>query len=122
MSRNSDSSTDPLITRRKAVAGLALGGAGLMSAGLTRKSAEAAPEWTLDLDSAEDNCIAILKMQADTSGADAMGGFPGEVWAWIPNEGTRMILRTYGVGVSHVEYRPEERGWRFYHREVLLLS
>ena len=120
MKSNADKHSDSLITRRSAVSGLALGGAGLLSAGLPTGKAEAAPEWTLDLDTPEDNCIALLKMQADISGKDAMGGFAGEVWAWVPNEGCIKILHTYGVGVSHVEYRPDERGWRFYHREALL--
>lgn len=120
MNRKNGLNMDSWITRRSAVSGLALGGAGLLSAGLATNRAEAAPEWTLDLDTAADNCIALLKLQADISGADAMGGFPGEVWAWVPNEGTIRILNTYGVGVSHVEFRPDEGGWRFYHREVLL--
>jgi hypothetical protein len=110
------------ITRRSAVSGLALGSAALLSTGLDSKKAHAEVNHTLDLDSAEGNCKAVIKMQADLSGADAMGGFPGEVWAWVPGEGSTRILNTYGVGVSHVEFRPDENGWRFYHRECLLYT
>ena len=73
MNRKNGLNMDSWITRRSAVSGLALGGAGLLSAGLATNRAEAAPEWTLDLDTAADNCIALLKLQADISGADAMG-------------------------------------------------
>jgi hypothetical protein len=120
MSKKPGALSDPLMTRRSAMSGIALGGAGLLTTGLTSGPALASTEWTLDLDTAEDNCIALLKMQADISGAQTMGGFPGEVWAWVPNEGSVHVLNTYGVGVSRVEFHPEENGWRFYHREALV--
>jgi hypothetical protein len=122
MKKTIRNSTEPSLTRRSALSGLALGGAGLLSAPLSGQTKSSGVEWTLDLDKAEDNCIALLKMQADISGADAMGGFPGEAWAWVPDEGNYHVMNTYGVGVSHVEFRPEERGWRFYHRECLLYT
>ena len=111
---------DSLLTRRTAVSGLALGGAGLMAAGMGVQPALAKTDWTLDLDSAEDNCKAMIKLQADLSGADTFGGFAGDVWAMVPNEGNFHVFNTYGIGASHVEYRPAERAWRFYHREALL--
>ena len=111
---------DSLLTRRTAVSGLALGGAGLMAAGMSAPPALAKSDWTLDLDSAEDNCKAMIKLQADLSGAETFGGFAGDVWAWVPNEGNFHVFNTYGIGASHVEYRPAERAWRFYHREALL--
>lgn len=107
------------LSRRAAMSGLALGGAGL-AASLREASAARSDAWTLNLDTAEDNCKAIIKLQADLAGADTMGGFPGEVWAWVPDEGNFHLFNTYGVGVSHVEYMPEERAWRFYHREALV--
>ena len=55
---------DSLLTRRTAVSGLALGGAGLMAAGMGVQPALAKTDWTLDLDSAEDNCKAMIKLQA----------------------------------------------------------
>jgi len=114
--------TDPnsLLTRRSAMSGLALGGAGLMAGGLSSAPALAKNEWTLDLDSAEDNCKALLKLQCDISGADTFGGFGGNVWAWVPGEGNYHVFNTYGIGASHVQYMPDERAWRFYHREALL--
>ena len=111
---------DSLLTRRTAVSGLALGGAGLMAAGMGVQPALAKTDWTLDLDSAEDNCKAMIKLQADLSGADTLGGFAGDVWAMVPNEGNFHVFNTYGIGASHVEYRPAEQAWRFYHREALL--
>jgi hypothetical protein len=62
----------------------------------------------------------MIKLQADLSGAETFGGFAGDVWAWVPNEGNFHVFNTYGIGASHVEYRPAERAWRFYHREALL--
>jgi hypothetical protein len=115
--------TDPIyggLTRRAALAGLGAGGAGLLAAGLTPAPAEAKARWTLDLDKAEDNCKALIKLQADLSGKPAMGGFPGGAWAWVPGEGNYHLFNTYGVGVSRVEYHAEENGWRFYHREAQL--
>jgi hypothetical protein len=72
---------------------------------------------TLDLDSPEGNMTALLKLQADLSGKDVIGGFPGEVWGWVPGEGNRLLFRTYGIGASHIE--KVENGWRFYHRELV---
>ncbi|MGI9291942.1 MAG: DUF1838 family protein [Gammaproteobacteria bacterium] len=110
----------PSMTRRSAMSGLALGGAGLMAAPLASQAKSDDFEWTLDLDTAEDNCLAVIKMQADTSGKDAMSGFPGQVWGWVPDEGNYHLLDTYGVGVSHVEFDEKMNGWKFYHRECQL--
>lgn len=101
------------VTRRQLLAG-ASGMAGM--AGLSGV-AGAATEMTLDLDAAEDNLKALIKLQADLSGADAIGGFSGEVWGWVPGEGNRRLFRSYGIGASHVER--VDNGWRFYHREVM---
>jgi hypothetical protein len=116
----------PSLTRRSALSGMALGGAGLMAAPLTAHSQSDNKaddfEWTLDLDTAADNCLAVIKMQADTSGADALGGFPGQAWAWNPDVGNYHVFNTYGVGVSHVEFDEAANGWRFFHRECLLYT
>jgi hypothetical protein len=109
------------LSRRAALAGLtagfAIGGTSLV-AGTAQAAAHRAD--ALNLDDPADNCRALIKLQADLSGKDAMGGFPGSVWAWIPGEGNRLLWNTYGVGVSRVEWRAEESAWRFYHREALL--
>ena len=94
-------------TRRQVLAG---------ASGLAVASGAAA-SMTLDLDDPEDNLKALLKLQADLSGADVIGGFPGEVWGWVPGEGNRLLFRTYGIGASHIER--VENGWRFYHRELV---
>lgn len=102
------------VTRRQLLAGA--GGIAGVAAGLgAAMPAVAAP--TLDLDTAEDNLKALIKLQADLSGADVIGGFPGEVWGWVPGEGNKLLFRSYGIGASHVER--VENGWRFYHREVM---
>lgn len=98
-------------TRRQLLAGA--GGVAGLAAGI---GAEAAG-MTLNLDEPEDNLKALIKLQADLSGADAIGGFPGEVWGWVPGEGNRLLFRSYGIGASHVER--VDNGWRFYHREVM---
>ncbi len=99
------------ITRRDALAGAAGIAATAMGAG-----SAAAATW-LDLDNPRDNLTALIKLQADTSGADVIGGFPGEVWGWVPGEGNKLLFRSYGIGASHAEQ--VEDGWRFYHRELL---
>jgi hypothetical protein len=100
------------ITRRQVLAGA--GGVAGLAAGM---GAQASTEMTLDLDSPEGNLSALIKLQADLSGKDAIGGFSGEVWGWVPGEGNQLLFRSYGIGASHVE-RVED-GWRFYHREVM---
>jgi len=100
----------PGINRRQLLAG-AGGLAGFASA------ASANNTFTLDLDEPEDNLKALIKLQADLSGADALGGFPGEVWGWVPGEGNQLLFRSYGIGASHVER--VDNGWRFYHREIM---
>jgi len=102
------------LTRRQLVAGV--GAAGL-TAGMASGAVAKDVEWTLDLDDPVDNLKALIKLQADLSGEDAIGGFPGEVWGWVPGEGNRLLFRTYGIGASHVE-RVDD-GWKFFHREVL---
>jgi hypothetical protein len=99
------------LTRRQLLAGV--GGVAGVAAGM----GASATEMSLDLDQPEDNLKALIKLQADLSGADAIGGFPGEVWGWVPGEGNRLLFRSYGVGASHVER--VDNGWRFYHREVM---
>jgi len=98
-------------TRRQLLAGV--GGVAGVAAGVGAN----ATEMSLDLDQPEDNLKALIKLQADLSGADAIGGFPGEVWGWVPGEGNRLLFRSYGIGASHVER--VDNGWRFYHREVM---
>jgi hypothetical protein len=100
------------VTRRQLLAGA--GGVAGLAAGM---GAGAATDMTLNLDDPEDNLKALIKLQADLSGKDAIGGFSGEVWGWVPGEGNRKLFRSYGIGASHVER--VENGWRFYHREVM---
>jgi hypothetical protein len=101
-----------LLTRRDVLAGA--GGVAGLAAGAGTASAAG---MTLNLDDPEDNLKALIKLQADLSGEDALGGFGGEVWGWVPGEGNRLLFRSYGIGASHVER--VENGWRFYHREVM---
>ena len=46
----------------------------------------------LDLDKPLDNQIALLKLQADFSGADVQGGFGGQAWAWLPGKENILFL------------------------------
>jgi hypothetical protein len=103
------------LTRRATLAGL---GAGLLAGAAGAQNRNPVPR-TLDLDDPAGNCAALIKLQADISGKLAMGGFPGSVWGWIPGEGNVHLFNTYGIGTSRVEFRAEENGWRFYHREAL---
>lgn len=109
--REPDSYLDRGVTRRQLIAGAS----GLAVAGSATSATSAT--MTLDLDDPEDNLKALLKLQADLSGADSLGGFPGEVWGWVPGEGNKLLFRTYGIGASHIER--VENGWRFYHRELV---
>lgn len=96
------------LTRRQLLAG---------AGGIAVAGNAAASSHSLNLDDPMGNLTALLKLQADISGKDVIGGFPGEVWGWIPGEGNRLLFRTYGIGASHIE--EVEDGWRFYHRELL---
>ncbi len=111
MSKNSMS-----IDRRSLLAGMGAAGAMGMAPGL-RAGPTKQVEWTLDLDDARDNLKALLKLQADLSGKDALSGFPGKVWGWVPGVGNTLLFNTYGIGCSHIE--EVENGYRFYHRELL---
>ncbi len=73
----------------------------------------------LDLSRPLDNQVALLKMQADLSGTQRLGGFGGYAWGWIPGEANPLLFGTYGIGCSRLKFHQEENGWRFYHREVL---
>jgi hypothetical protein len=107
-------------TRRQLLAGAGgMAGAAAL-AGCAQEQADkllAAGHASLDLDDPEGNLKALIKLQADLSGADAIGGFGGEVWGWVPGEGNRLLFKSYGIGASHVER--VDNGWRFYHREVM---
>lgn len=112
----------PVTTNNLAPAGLtrrqALAGAAGVAGGLTLgQVAAAGGHSSLDLDSPQGNLTALLKLQADISGADVISGFPGEVWGWVPGKGNTLLFRSYGIGASHVEEVAD--GWRFYHRELL---
>ncbi|MBM4195653.1 MAG: DUF1838 domain-containing protein [Gammaproteobacteria bacterium] len=76
----------------------------------------------LDLTRPLDNQVALLKLQADLSGAPVIGIFPGKAWLWIPGEANYPAFDTYGVGASRLEFSEAEGGWRFYHREALLFT
>ena len=99
------------LTRRQMLAGAG----GL--AGMAAATGCSGSSMTLNLDDPEDNLKALIKLQADLSGADAYGGFGGEVWGWVPGEGNQLLFRSYGIGASHVER--VDGGWRFYHREIM---
>jgi hypothetical protein len=73
----------------------------------------------LDLASPLDNLVALLKLQADLTGAPVYSGFPGKVWAWVPGEGNYLLFNTYGIGASRLEYSAEDQAFRFLHREAL---
>jgi hypothetical protein len=73
----------------------------------------------LDLAKPLDNLVALLKLQADISGAPVMGAFAGQAYAWIPNDKNHLLFNTYGIGSSRIEFSREENGFRFHHREVL---
>ena len=102
------------LTRRAVLAGV--GGAAGLVAGLPA-GGQPQTSMTLNLDDPEDNLKVLIKLQADLSGKDVIGGFPGTVWAWVPGAGNTLLLKTYGIGSSHVEQ--VDGGWRFYHRELL---
>jgi hypothetical protein len=105
------------IDRRSLLAGIGAAGAMSMAPSVQAQPCSKAVEWTLDLDKPKDNLRALLKLQADLSGADALSGFPGKVWGWVPGKGNTLLFNTYGIGCSHIE--EAEDGYRFYHRELL---
>ena len=72
----------------------------------------------LDLDKPLDNQIALLKLQADFSGADVQGGFGGQAWAWLPGKENILLFNTYGIGCSRLEYDRDSHSWIEYHYYV----
>lgn len=73
----------------------------------------------LDLDKPLDNLVALLKLQADLSGRPVFSAYPGKAWGWVPGEGNVLLFNTYGIGASRIEYSPEDKAFRFFHREAL---
>ena len=100
------------IDRRSFVSSLAAG-AGIGFAGKSGLAAGAG----LDLDDTDQNLQALLKLQADLSGAEVISGMPGEVYSWVPGEGNFRLFDTYGVGVSRVERA--KHGWRLHYKEAV---
>jgi hypothetical protein len=132
--REKQSTQDTGVSRRELLAagtGLAAAGAagGALGGGhsgpatggplqLTRTSVLDIPrDPKLDLDDAETNFMAMLKLRADLSGKDCLSAFPGEVWAMVDQESNRRLFKTFGIGASRIEEVDE--GWRIYSREVL---
>ena len=66
----------------------------------------------------ETNLRTLLKIQADLSGKDVIGGFPGKAWMWVPGEANYLAFQTYGIGATRLDYQGEGV-WNFHHREVL---
>jgi hypothetical protein len=83
----------------------------------TSANADQRPDPDLDLDDPETNFMAMLKIRGDLSEKDFFFGFPGEMWASIPQEGYTRCFKTFGVGAGRIE--EVEEGWRIYNREVL---
>jgi hypothetical protein len=72
----------------------------------------------VDFTDPKTNLLTLLKLQADLSGKDVIGGFPGEAWVWLSGQGNIKVFKTYGIGTSRLEDMGDGT-WRFYHREVL---
>ena len=86
--------------------------------GLTRRPAQARAG-PLDLSKPLDDLVALLKLQADLSGAPVDGGFPGKAWGWTPEEGNVLLFNTCGIGASRLAWSPEDQAFRLMHREAL---
>lgn len=111
--------TPPWMNRRNVLQGAAAGAASLAASAASTIKASAATAGALDMDNPKDNMTALLKLQADLSGADTIGGFGGYAWGWVPGEGNHLLFGTYGIGASHIEWDAENEAWNFYHREIL---
>jgi hypothetical protein len=106
------------VNRRTVLGGAAAGAVGLAANTISPTKA-AAQTGGLDLSKPEDNLTALLKLQADLSGEQVVGGFKGYAWAWIPDEGNHKIFGTYGIGCSRLVWDEENQQYNFHHREVL---
>ena len=107
--------SEPWMSRRNMMAGAA----GMAALGSFSGASNAQNSGGLNLDDPKDNLTALLKLQADLSGEQVIGGFAGYAWGWIPGEGNKMLFGTYGIGASRIEWSEEDQHYRFYHREVL---
>ena len=79
------------LTRRAVLA--SVGGAAGLAAGLQAGTSKAETAMALDLDDPEDNLKALIKLQADLSGEDVIGGFPGTVWSWVPGRRQHAVVQ-----------------------------
>lgn len=94
-------------------------GAGLAAFGASAWAMDPSPaRAAVDLMDPKTNLLTLLKLQADLSGKDVIGGFPGEAWVWLGGQGNTKVFKTYGIGCSRLEDMGDGT-WRFYHREIL---
>ena len=107
--------SSPWMNRRNIMAGAA----GLAALGSFGGASNAQSSSGLNLEDPMDNMKALLKLQADLSGEQVIGGFGGYAWGWVPGEGNKLLFGTYGIGASRIEWSEEDQQYRFYHREVL---
>jgi hypothetical protein len=94
-------------------------GAGVAAFGASAWAMDTRPaQAAVDFMDPKTNLMTLLKLQADLSGKDVIGGFPGEAWVWLSGQGNTKVFKTYGIGTSRLEDIGNDT-WRFYHREVL---
>ena len=110
------------MTRRGLLGGAGLGAAGLAASALAPRSAQADSHASIpagfDIMDPETNLRALLKIQADLSGKDVIGGFGGKAWMWVPGEANYLAFQTYGIGATRLDYQGDGV-WNFHHREIL---
>lgn len=111
--------TQTMLNRRSMMGGTAAGAAGLMAGMGSANAGAHAQSSALDLSDPKTNLETLLKLQADLSGEQVVGGFGGYAWMWVPDEDNYLVFGTYGIGCSRIEWNEDEQAYRFYHREVL---
>lgn len=75
----------------------------------------------LDLNQAEDNLTAYIKMRGSLDGTDVVTWWHGQIHAALPNQRPRLLFGLEGTNVARFE-RQQDGSWRMYSREYAVYT
>lgn len=104
------------LDRRNLLKTMAAGAAGLAVTGPLDGRTSERSRRSLDLDDAEDNFNALMKMRGDTTGKDSTWWGTGSISSFVPGERSRRLFGFEMFSVSRFESYKE--GYRLLHREL----
>jgi hypothetical protein len=104
-----------MLDRRHLLKSIAAGTSGLAVSSSSLSASSVTRERTLDLDDAEDNFNALMKMRGDTTGKESTWWGTGTISSFVPGERSRRLFVFEIFSVSRFE--SYEEGYRLLHRE-----